>query len=87
MHPRPLSLHCATTVHPVGKEIYLHEYLSLCLIGAACLLYKINMSMGPDLIWPNITIGAHLIYEDILILKRVRNTLSSGRVTVQTKMY
>ena len=46
---------------------------------------KKKLSMGPKLIQPNITIGVHVIFEEILALKRVTHTVSRKR-TVQTKM-
>ena len=45
------------------------------------------MSLGPKLIWPNITITVTVVFEHILTLARIRYTVSSKRVILQTKMY
>ena len=44
-----------------------------------------NRSMGPELIWPNITIGFNGIL-DILALRRVRHRVNVKRVLAWTKM-
>ena len=46
---------------------------------------KNNMSIGPGLIWPNITIGVNAIFEEILALAWVRHIVSSKRGTVLKK--
>ena len=42
--------------------------------------------MVPELIGPNITLGEHVIFQEILALTRVRHTISSKKVTAQSKM-
>ena len=49
--------------------------------------YKKNRSMGPELIWPDITIDMSVVFEDILALTRVRHLVISKRIIVQTQIY
>ena len=42
--------------------------------------------MGPELIWPNTTIGVNIILEEILALRTIRHVVRSNRATVQTKI-
>ena len=43
-----------------------------------------NRSIGPVLIWPNITIA--VAFQEILALMRVRHIVSSKRVVMQEKI-
>ena len=43
--------------------------------------------MGPMLIWPNITIVANVVFQEVSVMTRVRYTVIIKRVTVQTKMW
>ena len=45
-----------------------------------------NRSIGPEWIWPDMTIGVNAISDEILTLTRLRHTLSSNREIVQIKM-
>ena len=45
-----------------------------------------NRSTGPEQIWPNITVGMIVVFQEILVLTRVRHKLNSKRVIVHTKM-
>ena len=38
------------------------------------------------LIWPNVAIGVNVIFEEILALKRLKHTVNSKSVAVQTKI-
>ena len=39
--------------------------------------------MGPALIWPDITIVVTVVFQDILALTRLQNTVSNNRAIVQ----
>ena len=50
------------------------------------LTYIQNRSMGPVLIWPNITIVVNVVFQEVLALTRVRHIISSKKAIVQTEM-
>ena len=42
--------------------------------------------MGLVLIWPNITVVVSVAFQEVLVLTRVKNIVSSKRVIMQTKI-
>ena len=48
-----------------------------------CVTKNKNRSMGPVLIWPNITIVVNVVFQEILALTILQHILSSKSINVQ----